>query len=109
MDRKRGDKIVKSVEVIEAQESLARYVGQAAAGPIVLMSDGRPVAALVSLKNVDLESFLLSSNPKFISILEESSERQQREGGISVDEIRRRLKVARKSATRQKVRKRAIP
>src|SRR5688572_1493055 len=100
MVRKGRSKTVKSIEVEEAQRALARYVGQTARGPIVLVSGGKPVAALVSLEDIDLDSLSLSSNAKFLSIIERSRERENREGSISSKEIRRRLSSQSAETTR---------
>lgn len=43
----------------------------------------------------DLENIALSTNPKFIAIIEHSRLRQEKEGGISSDEMRRRLGLPR--------------
>ena len=41
------------------------------------------------------ETVALSTDPKFIAIIERSRLRQEREGGISSDEMRRRLGLPR--------------
>ena len=48
-------------------------------------------AALVSVENADLETITLSTNPQFIAMIERSRARQRAEGGISSEEMRRRL------------------
>jgi len=63
---------------------------------VVVTSDGKPVAALMPLENADLETISLSTNPKFLRIIERSRKRQQEEGSISSDDIRRRLGIRRK-------------
>jgi len=40
---------------------------------------------------VDMETVSLSNNPKFIALIERSRARQKKEGGISIQEMRRRL------------------
>ncbi len=44
-----------------------------------------------SIKNVDLETTPLSTNPQFLALIERSRARQKAKGGISSDEMRRRL------------------
>jgi hypothetical protein len=39
--------------------------------------------------NVDLETVVLSNHPKFLEVIERSRSRQETEGGISSDEMRR--------------------
>ncbi|HVT17507.1 MAG TPA: type II toxin-antitoxin system prevent-host-death family antitoxin [Thermoanaerobaculia bacterium] len=82
---------VKRVEVTDATESLATYIRQADAGPVVVTDAGRPVAALVLLDNTDLETVVLSTDPEFLDLIERSRARQTKEGGLSSAEVRRRL------------------
>ena len=62
--------------------------------PVVITSDGKPIAVLVSLDNIDLETVSLSTNPKFLELIERSRSRHREQGGISSDEMRRRLGLA---------------
>lgn len=82
---------VRKVDVADATESLAAYVQEADAGPVVVMREGRPVAALILLEDTDLETIALSTDPGFQEIIQSSRDRQTREGGLSSTEIRRRL------------------
>jgi antitoxin (DNA-binding transcriptional repressor) of toxin-antitoxin stability system len=84
---------VKRVEFAEATESLATYIRQADAGPVVVTEAGRPVAALVLLENTDLETVVLSTDPEFLDLIQKSRDRHSREGGLSRAEIQRRLEV----------------
>ena len=47
------------------------------------------------MKHADLEDVALSTNPKFIALIERSRARQKAEGSISSDEMRRRLGLPR--------------
>ena len=49
------------------------------------------MAVLMPIENVDFETISLSNNPEFIAILEESRASLKEEGGISLDEMKRRL------------------
>jgi PHD/YefM family antitoxin component YafN of YafNO toxin-antitoxin module len=88
---------MKSIEIDQATESLAEYARQAKREPVLLTEQGNPVAALLSLENVDQESLSLSTNPQFMEIIEQSRARLAAEGGISSDEMRRRLGLPRKT------------
>ena len=48
-------------------------------------------AALVAIENTDMETVALSTNPRFMALIERSRTRQKAEGGISSAELRRRL------------------
>jgi len=52
---------------------------------------GKPVAALVAIDADDLESAALSVHPQFLEIMERSRLRHDQAGGISTEEMRRRL------------------
>jgi len=82
---------MKILEMTEATRSLASYTSEVAEEPLVVTADGQPVAALMGIANADLETVSLSTNPRFIALIEHSREQQKREGGISSAEMRRRL------------------
>ncbi|HEU4322744.1 MAG TPA: hypothetical protein VFS21_06305 [Roseiflexaceae bacterium] len=42
------------------------------------------------------ETALLSTNPQFLAIIERSRERQQRDGGLTSDQVRQRLGIPQK-------------
>jgi PHD/YefM family antitoxin component YafN of YafNO toxin-antitoxin module len=89
---------MKIVEISEATAPLAEYARQVHEEPILLMEDGVPVAILHALDDLDEQEFereieSLSNNPKFLEIIERSRARQRAEGGISSEEMRRRLGV----------------
>jgi prevent-host-death family protein len=79
------------LEIASATEPLAKYVEQTERGPVVLTKKGRPVAVIVGLENTDMESVSLANNPEFLAIIERSRARQQREGGLSSEEVRHQL------------------
>lgn len=82
---------MKTVEVAEAAAYLAEYVRSVEQEPLILTLDGRPVAALVAIDDADLETATLRVHPQFLAIMERSRLRHEREGGISSQEMRRRL------------------
>ncbi|MDJ0621267.1 MAG: type II toxin-antitoxin system prevent-host-death family antitoxin [Calothrix sp. MO_192.B10] len=82
---------MKIVEITQANATLAEYASNLAEEPVIVTSNGKPIAALMTLENVDLETISLSSNPKFIELIERSRARRRAEGGISSKEMRRRL------------------
>ena len=59
--------------------------------PVILTQNGLTVAAVVPGDEQDVESLLLSINPQFQAILERSQQRLDSEGGLSSDEVRKRL------------------
>jgi prevent-host-death family protein len=86
---------MKTIELAKATASLAKYAQNAKKGPVILTEKGKPVAALVSIENADLETVRLSNHPRFLALIERSRRRQNVEGGISGDEMRNRLGLKR--------------
>lgn len=82
---------MKTLEVSEAVAPLADYLRRPDALPLILTVDGEPVAALVSMAQADLETAALRTSPEFYRILEQSRVRHEAEGGVSTEEMRRRL------------------
>lgn len=84
---------MKTLDISKATAPLADYVRDVNKEPVIVTSDGKPVAALVSVKNADLEMVKLSTHPQFIALIEQSRARHKSEGGISSQEMRRRLNL----------------
>jgi antitoxin (DNA-binding transcriptional repressor) of toxin-antitoxin stability system len=82
---------MKMLELAKATAPLAEYARDVNKEPVILTADGKPVAALVSIENADLETVTLSTHPQFIALIERSRARQKTEGGISSAEMRHRL------------------
>ena len=82
---------IRAVEISDAVQSLGEYARQISAGPVVVTNGGEPVAVVVSVENADMESISLSLNPDFMEIIERSRVRQEKDGGISSEEMRRRF------------------
>ena len=80
---------MKVIEMADATGALADYAEEMASGALIVTEQGQPVAALVPIENVDLETVGLSTNPKFIELIERSRARVRAEGGISAEEMRR--------------------
>jgi hypothetical protein len=59
--------------------------------PLVVKRNGETVAAIVPANEEEVESLLLSINPKFQAILEKSQRRLDSEGAVSGTEVRKRL------------------
>ena len=81
------------IDIKDAKDSLCDYAERVKDNPLVITEDGRPIAALLPLENTNIETASLSTNPKFIALIERSRLRQKTEGGISSDEMRRRLGI----------------
>ncbi len=86
---------MKTIEKSDATGSLGSYAEQVEGSPLVITDHGQPIAALLPLPDTDLETLSLSTNPEFLALIERSRERHEKEGGISSEEMRRRLGLRR--------------
>ena len=85
---------MKTIDIGQANDSLSEYAKHAEDLPLVITDHGEPVAALLAVPNADLETVSLSTNPKFVALIERSRQRQSSEGGISSEDMRRRFGLA---------------
>jgi prevent-host-death family protein len=88
---------MKTLDVSKATLPLSDYAKKVKKEAVVVTKRGKPVAALVNITNADIETVSLSSNPKFIALIERSRAKQKAQGGISSEEMRRRLEKKRRS------------
>ena len=70
---------------------IADYVREAADEPVVFTIGGKPVAALVPMRNTDAETASLSTNSEFLATIERSRTRLNSEAGITTEAMRTRL------------------
>jgi hypothetical protein len=80
---------MKTVDLAKASEPLSTYAHDLGEEPVILTVDDEPVAALVSLKNVDRESLVLSTSPAFLRLMQAAREELARGDGVSLKEIKR--------------------
>ncbi len=82
---------MKTVELRNASKSLADYAAELDSESLVITSNKKPVAALVSLKGTDRESLALSLSPDFAKIIRRA--RSESKGGkvFSLDQIKAEL------------------
>ncbi len=82
---------MKNIELTQATDSLGQSVRDLAGEPLVVTEAGVPIAALVPIDELDLESLALGSNPRFLAIIEEAREQCRQGLGLSTDDVRREL------------------
>lgn len=82
---------MKIVERQDATRALGDYAAEIQGGAVVITDHGQPVAALVPLENADLETVSLSTNRRFLDLIERSRSHVRNEGGVSSEEMRRRF------------------
>ncbi len=84
------DMAIRTLELSQAQEPLAFYARRVEDETVVLMDEGRVIAALIPFDDFDLENARLAQSPKFRRMLEESA----KGGAASEAEAMRELGLA---------------
>jgi len=81
------------IDFKKASRPLSEYAKQARKDPVIVVKAGKPFAAVVPIRNTDEETVALSTNRKFMMIIERSRARARKQGAISAKELRRRLGI----------------
>jgi hypothetical protein len=89
---KQGDKAMKAIELSEAFRPLSEYAKELDEDIIVLTSERKPVAALVSLKNIDRDSLASSTGPEFIVIIEAARGEFRSGRKLSLQDVKQRVR-----------------
>ena len=82
---------MKTIDLDKAYKPLSEYTKEIDKEILILKSKDKPVAAIVSLKNVDVESISLSTNPEFLEIIENSRREFKLGKRISFDEMKKEI------------------
>jgi antitoxin (DNA-binding transcriptional repressor) of toxin-antitoxin stability system len=89
-----------TLEIDQATRPLAEYARRLKKTPVLLTVQGKPVAALVSVANADAETIALSTNERFLALIERSRARHKVEGGVSAAEMRKHLGLRKRTQRR---------
>lgn len=82
---------MKTVAMEDAHQSLAASARDAQREPVVVTENGTPVAVLMAIENADLETVSLSTNPRFLALIEHSRLQRSELGALSAGDVRREL------------------
>ena len=95
--------LMRTVELEKATEPLAEYARRASTEGVVVTLRGKPVATLAAVPaGADWESLAIGTHPKFLEIMERSRAAHRQQGGVSPDEMRRRLGLRKKPRRRKR-------
>jgi hypothetical protein len=89
-----ADPHMKAMKLPKQLQPFLEVAERADAETLVFTEKKRPVAALVSIRNVDRETLALSTNPQFMRIIEASRREMQAEKTTSLGAIQRKFRVA---------------
>ena len=92
---------MKTLEISKATKPLSDYARGVAEGSLLVVQNGKPLAVLSSAEGMDAESISLANNPKFVRIIQRARRRHEKGGGISIEEVRRRLGLTSPKAKRR--------
>ncbi|MBM3241315.1 hypothetical protein FJZ31_33960 [Candidatus Poribacteria bacterium] len=82
---------MKAIEISEASEPLSDYARGLGEEIIVVTSNKKPIAALVSLKKVDRELLALSTSPEFMEIIQAARAEFQSGKRLSLEEMKQEV------------------
>lgn len=82
---------MKTIDISKASKPLSYYLEGLDDKIIILESNKKPIAAIVSLKNVDRESLSLSTDPIFMEIIEKSREEFKLGKKLSFEEMKKEV------------------
>jgi PHD/YefM family antitoxin component YafN of YafNO toxin-antitoxin module len=85
---------MKTIELTTATRPLSEYARELEDEVVVLTSHQEPVAALISLKGIDKESLILSTDPEFIAIIERARAEFAAGKKLTLDEMKQSLESA---------------
>jgi len=82
---------VKTIEMSTASKPLSGYANELDEDVVVLTLHDKPIAALVSLRDVDSESLSLSTNRDFLAIIDRAREEFREGRTLSLEEVKREV------------------
>jgi prevent-host-death family protein len=79
---------MKVASAAKIKTNFSAYLEDCQEGPVIVMKNGRPVAALISVPDDDeLERLVLAHTPKFRRLLDAASQRIKKTGGIKHEDF----------------------
>ena len=79
---------MKTINLENALKPLSEYANEVDDEILILKLKNKPIAAIVSLKNVDMESISLSTNPEFLEIIDKSRKDFKAGNKLPLDEMK---------------------
>lgn len=83
---------MKTATVRELKARLSQYLKDAEQQDVIVTSHGRPCAVLHGLVGEELEDYLIANSPTIRKKVEKSYEDYLKEGGISLDDVMKKMK-----------------
>ncbi len=83
---------MKVVPIYEVKEKLSRFVRELVDEPVLITRNGKPCAALVSVREDNLEAFLLAHHPRFMALIDRSYAHAKKHGGVPFSKVAAKVK-----------------
>ncbi|MFQ5779852.1 MAG: type II toxin-antitoxin system Phd/YefM family antitoxin [Nitrospiria bacterium] len=84
---------MKVVPLNEVKNRFSEYIDLAKREDVIVTKNGRAAAVLHGVTDEDLEDYLFETDPRFIARIEALRKEYQEEGGISLDKVRKELRL----------------
>lgn len=100
---------MKMASVAEVKAQFSAYFKQSEEGPIIVTRNGKPVAALLAVRDEEeLERLILANSARLRSILEKTREQIRAGEGIGHEEFWREVEENEPGKSSPKIRKRRV-
>jgi PHD/YefM family antitoxin component YafN of YafNO toxin-antitoxin module len=95
---------MRMLDISAAHAPLSEYARRPTGGPLVVTRRGKPALLLLPVEGADRETVSLMADPAFVEMIERSRASYRATGGVSLEEVRRKYGLERKT-TRKAVSK----
>jgi hypothetical protein len=82
---------MKTIELSTASKPLSAYAEEFDDETVVLTMNGKAIAVVTAIKDIDPESLSLSTNPEFLAIMQNAREEFKAGKKLSLEEMKREI------------------
>jgi PHD/YefM family antitoxin component YafN of YafNO toxin-antitoxin module len=82
---------MKTIELSTAYQPFSAYAEEFVDEEVILTLNGRVIAVVIALKDLDSESLSLSTNPVFMAIIQQAREEFKVGKTVSLEEMKREM------------------
>ncbi|MDZ8257941.1 hypothetical protein [Nostoc sp. ChiQUE01b] len=82
---------MKMIELSTASKPLSAYAEKFNDETVVLTMNGKAIAIVTDIKDIDPESLALSTNPEFLAIIQNAREELKKGKKLSLEEMKREI------------------
>lgn len=82
---------MKTIELSTASKSLSAYAEEFNDEMVILTFNGKAIAVVTAIKDIDPESLALSTNPEFLAIIQNARQEFKAGKKLSLEEMKREV------------------